>query len=722
MFKQCHLNKIFCIIITFRFLGYNCIVMKLKLLSILLFSSCFDYKLQFTDDNAPPPSAFTENDQQWIEGYPAEDVCDDTNNSSFQIEITEGCEREPQTGILDATMEWERSSFHNYPEYAQIVMAPVVGQLNDDTEDGLIDWRDTPDIVIITDDGGTINNPHGVLRILNGSNGDETQTIYRGELGNAQIYPYRYSNVALGDIDNDGEAEIVFIAEVIGGTEIIIEDSGGGNQPAPEPTTEPSQEPSQPEDNPIRPPPPNSPGAGPGNQDVLCSVAAINADLQIEWYSPPLETNCGGHALSIADLEGDGEVEIIIGNVIIRGSTGEIRFTGQGDKGRFEAYTEIGLNSIVSDINMDGLQEVIAGRSVYNAFGQELCRGTEGEDGFTAAADLDEDGYGEFIVVGNQMATIFDTDCTMLHQWALVGGGTGGPPTIADYDGDLYPEIGLVDASFYTVYEKDGTILWSAPVTDMSSHATGSIVFDFEGDGFPEVVYGDELALWIFDGRNGSVRLRNDSHNSRTLHEYPTIADLDGDGSAEIIVVNGGSHHNNTSTGIFVLGSSTDSWQRSRQVWNQHAYSITNINEDLSIPETPVSNWPLYNNFRSGDVNPIAGSSAADATPLADVCLLECYLDRVVMQTRIANQGPAPLRAGLQLHVYAEINGQEILIGEGIVPTVVPAGEVSDAILFRFETSEIPEGKVWIVVDQDNYVNECVETNNRTMLENITCP
>ena len=123
---------------------------------------------------------------------------------------------------------------------------------------------------------------------------------------------------------------------------------------------------------------------------------------------------------------------------------------------------------------------------------------------------------------------VYDTDCSMMAMWPLQGGGTGGPPTIADYDGDLMPEIGLVDAHTYSVYQPDGTVEWSAPVTDASSH-NRILVFDFEGDGFPEVVYADELVSLVFDGRNGQVRLRDDGHNPRTLHEYPTVADIDND-------------------------------------------------------------------------------------------------------------------------------------------------------------------------------------------------
>ena len=110
-------------------------------------------------------------------------------------------------------------------------------------------------------------------------------------------------------------------------------------------------------------------------------------------------------------------------------------------------------------------------------------------------------------MVGNGQARIFEHDCVPAVTFALAGGGNGGPPTIADYDTDGAPEIGIADAFTYTVYEANGDILWSQEVDDESSSATGSVVFDFEGDGRPEVVYADETRLWIFAGADGEVRL-----------------------------------------------------------------------------------------------------------------------------------------------------------------------------------------------------------------------
>jgi hypothetical protein len=60
--------------------------------------------------------------------------------------------------------------------------------------------------------------------------------------------------------------------------------------------------------------------------------------------------------------------------------------------------------------------------------------------------------------------------------------GSGGPPTVADFDGDGAPEIGVAGGTSYAVYDGDGTVQWSRPTQDISSAITGSSVFDFNGD------------------------------------------------------------------------------------------------------------------------------------------------------------------------------------------------------------------------------------------------
>src|SRR5262249_49097568 len=143
------------------------------------------------------------------------------------------------------------------------------------------------------------------------------------------------------------------------------------------------------------------------------------------------------------------------------------------------------------------------------------------------------------------------TDGTELWSRPVPGNvglvGAGGAPTIADFDADGRPEIGVANGARYSVFDigcsepapdepdcmGDG-IRWSNPTDDSSSGATGSAVFDFDGDGAAEVVYNDQSMFRIYDGRTGVLDFSR-PNSSRTRTEYPVIADVDNDGSAEIV-------------------------------------------------------------------------------------------------------------------------------------------------------------------------------------------
>ncbi len=171
------------------------------------------------------------------------------------------------------------------------------------------------------------------------------------------------------------------------------------------------------------------------------------------------------------------------------------------------------------------------------------------------------------------------------------------------------------------VFDTDGSTLWSRTTQDATSGITGSSVFDFEGDGVAEVVYADEVTLWIFNGPDGQVKLQYTEHTSNTWLEYPVISDVDGDGAAEIVW--GHNPYQDQALayyGISVIADAKDSWQPTRQIWNQHAYSIVNVDDDATIPATPAVNWQSYNNFRSADL--AAAGEPGDAPDLqpAIVC------------------------------------------------------------------------------------------------------
>jgi len=617
-----------------------------------------------------------------------------------RVTVDESCAHGWGSGEMEVAVEWSVDSFQHYPEYDQILVVPVVGRLSGD---------DVPDIVVITDDDaeeGSVDT-HGVLRVLSGDDGEELLTIAQIEEEDRQIKPYRYGSVALGDINADGEPDIALVVEVITPPE--------GELPGDD----------KPKDDPVGPPPPASPPKDTADppEDTYCHLAAFSANGELLWLQE-LELECGAHSPALADLEGDGDVEVVLGSLIVEGATGALVAQGALGTGRFDAYEEIGFQTVIADLDGDGIAEVVAGNTLYGPTGEVRCTLAEADsDGFPAVADLDGDGRAEFVVVGNGTVRVADADCQTQHTWTLDGEGNGGPPTIADFDADGGPEIGVASDLWYAVYDPDGALLWSAPTTDGSSHATGSSVFDFEGDGQPEVLYGDEETFWIFDGATGEVRYADTSHASRTVHEYPTVADVDNDGEPEIVLTHGGGHGDVPAVGLKVLGSAGDPWVGGRPVWNQHAYSITNIEDDLSIPTQPDPNWLQYNNFRSGDLYGLSEGAVPDAVPVGEVCMTECARGRVVLTARVGNQGMKALPAGVGIGVYSLDGAESVLLDTQHTEDEIAAGETSESLVFEIATPDVGADGLMIRVDDDAavLVRECDEGNNVVILEDVGC-
>ncbi|MFT5685717.1 MAG: hypothetical protein ACI8RZ_006671, partial [Myxococcota bacterium] len=142
-------------------------------------------------------------------------------------------------------------------------------------------------------------------------------------------------------------------------------------------------------------------------------------------------------------------------------------------------------------------------------------------------------------------------------------------------------------------------------------------------------------------------------------------------------------------------------------------------------PAAPTSNWPNYNNFRSGNVNPGSGGLAPDAVPVVTTCTDECEYGRLVLHARIGNHGPVPLRSGLPITVYADISGILTPIATEWTSDIAPSGGTSDEVSFDIAVEDIPAGTVWVFVDsigEGGYVTECNELNNGIEVTDLACP
>lgn len=273
---------------------------------------------------------------------------------------------------------------------------------------------------------------------------------------------------------------------------------------------------------------------------------------------------------SIHDLDDDGKPEVIREGYVI--SNEGVLLSGLPPG--YASYS-VGLNATLANLDDDPAIELTNGALVWEWVGGAWVQqaGYAGPAaGHVAVADFGAYGAGaanapELALVQMNTLTIVATDGTVAFgPVALPPGGAtgaGGPPTIADYDGDGLPEVGVAGSDFYTVFDIDcgaspraggkceavnrcddalGTpgacpagILWSRKTQDHSSNITGSSVFDFEADGAAEVVYADECFARVYSGRDGEV-IFSQYHSSCTWYENPVVADVDGNFRADLVV------------------------------------------------------------------------------------------------------------------------------------------------------------------------------------------
>jgi len=576
--------------------------------------------------------------------------------------IDAGCIYTP-TGNFAPDTEWQIESFVDFPDARDTVMTPMVGQLTDDNGDGVVDALDTPDIVIISRDANNTSY-HGVLRILSGDGSAVHLSVQDVTFNNTSYYPHTQADVALGDIDGDGDPEIV--TTVCDG--------------------------------------------------ASCYPGAFDLSGALEWVVTDYSVPCHQNGPALHDLDADGDVEVVVGMLILNGLDGAVQGVGEGGAGYSSEYVSAGYHSHGADLDGDGIMEVVAGSHIYEPQGTTLC--TTGEaDGLPSTADLDNDGYGEMVVSGNYSVRVFDHTCVMMAEWSINGGGRGGQATLADFDGDGNLEIGIAGATLYTVHEADGSVLWAQPITDASSNSTGSSVFDFDGDGAAEVVYADEYTLWVYDGSTGAVVYQDSYHSSGTIFEYPVIADVDNDGNAEIVVPNDSWYAN--AYGVQVIGDLNDEWVGARTVWNQKAYTITNVNDDLSIPTPTAPNWPTYNNFRQGAPGSFNPQGAPNLFPMLHGPCQEGTGEPVEVLVQVANGGVVTAPASVEIAVYGvDADDSRTLLESTALGSPLLSGVLSAPLSFTFAAADL-EGYEHLVVVVDDLAasNECDEGDNEAEVD-----
>ena len=237
-----------------------------------------------------------------------------------------------------------------------------------------------------------------------------------------------------------------------------------------------------------------------------------------------------------------------------------------------------------ADVTGDGRPELLWGdgqwgsiHAVDLATHNELWSIPNPDHGVTRIAVGDTDGDGALEVVWGAGYTSSGEDrlhvasvTTRAIEWS--SSEADGPYralTTGDIDGDGVPEIVAFSTESRSGYDDgigfawDGVTLerkWRSDSGLFQSYAWTGIwdtaVGDVDGDGKPEIVVGTDWlydgAMYVFDGAT-KVRERVTKYDSGSPLDHVVVDDLDSDGHAEVVTLNGIEHTG--SPGVFVTAT-----------------------------------------------------------------------------------------------------------------------------------------------------------------------
>jgi len=422
--------------------------------------------------------------------------------------------------------------------------------------------------------------------------------------------------------------------------------------------------------------------------------------------------------------------------------------------------------------------ENLAGRVVYGPVSLPSSSG----GGPPTIGDFDGDGLPELAAAGSDSYTIFDPDCVDVPDLVRCNSGrtdgilwtqpsqdhssniTGS--SIFDFEGDGRAEAIYADEAFVRVYSGlTGEVVFSQWRSSCTWNEN-PIVADVDGDFNAELVvpsnescgtspstlgglgYDSDAAGRILDPLFSGTRCEEnddclsglcDAGLCRCTVDRDCGDELDGfvcaappagtpgEGGLTCRAAWLGSVR-----GIRVYSDVLDRWASSRTIWNQHAYSVTSIREDGTLPRTSewVPNWtePGLNNFRQNVQGEVQPDTIADLTARRTGEVICTDDGAAYLRVQVCNRGTAPLGTGIPVTFFVGDPSACMVIPDCTWETeeILRPGTCTLVTCVWRDLMEMPTD-VTVVANDDGSCpsafgeRECHEGNNTTVIPRVFC-
>ncbi len=432
-----------------------------------------------------------------------------------------------------------------------------------------------------------------------------------------------------------------------------------------------------------------------------------------------------------------------------------------------------------------GEDEATGQVSIYTLSGQQVLGvqlpGARERGGPPTIGDFDRDGFPEIASASASAFRVFDPDCkgggpgctAPFIRWSQPAQDVSSAQTgssIFDFEGDGKAEAVYADECFVRVYAgQSGEVLFSA-FRQSCTWLENPVIADPDKDTRTEIIVNSNINCAVtscpqFDPIDRGVRCEKNedcigkrcadgfcrcntdldcgntfmpdiSHPSRKAEGPGCTAPLAGTpGSGNVCRA----QHPTSMDGEQLYSFNTvkvyrdvlDRWSDSRPLWNQHAYSITNINDDGTVPAS--KDWkqnfldPKLNNYRQNRQGEQSATLLPDITgqlDKADVCTR--VGGTVTLTGRVCNRGLRVVGADMPATFYLGPPAMGHVLCVSYTKGPVQLGNNCLPVSCA-ETEPIgPGAEIYLIVNDDGKghatTEECNTSNNTDKVVVDQCP
>lgn len=391
----------------------------------------------------------------------------------------------------------------------------------------------------------------------------------------------------------------------------------------------------------------------------------------------------------VADVDGDGRANLVTGPVYVWNTEtsrwddaypgAPYGFIALGDFGTetpdgFDRDRRDGIPEIVSVWNNRARLATLSGRILLDV--NALLGG-----GPPTVGDFDNDGRAEFSSAGGSELVVFDPDCTEATRSCLAPGVRWSRPaqdlssrvtgsSIFDFDEDGQAEVVYADECYTRMYDgATGAVLYSSYRTSCTWYEN-PVIADVDGDGNSEIVVGSNVNCSVacpsIDPIHPGLRCEVDTDCPTDLGCIAGLCRCEGTDACTDDTICAPSlladdpagrvcrafrPEGAALSGVRVLRDRLDRWASSREVWNQHTYAVTHIDDSLRVPRT--SEWQASfaidgpNAFRANTQGSVGATFVPDATVRHGTVACASDDEGTTLEATVCNRGWRPIGGGM---------------------------------------------------------------------------